>query len=227
MAHTTTPANPVRVEPPRSDIERAYYDESWRVYGSWFASVYDLICLPLRRLRRRVAALACFERGESVLDVATGTGAQARAFGAAGATVVGLDLSPRMLAIARRKNQAPNVTFVEGDATALPAPDASFDGACISFALHEMPAIIRARVIGELARVVHRGGTVIVVDYAPPRGVWTRFASRVFSWFESESYADFARTDLRDALARVGVEVRDDRRAVLGIARIVIGTRVE
>jgi demethylmenaquinone methyltransferase/2-methoxy-6-polyprenyl-1,4-benzoquinol methylase len=215
----------VRVEPPRIDDERAYYEEIRRVYSSWFASVYDLISFPLRRLRRQVAARAGFERGAYVLDVATGTGAQARAFGAAGATVVGLDLSPRMLAIARRKTRASNVTFIEGDATALPASDASFDGACISFALHEMPATVRPCVIAELARIVRPGGTVIVVDYAPPRGVWTRLASRVFAWFEPESYADFLRTDLRDELARVGVAVRDDRRGLFGIARVVIGAR--
>jgi hypothetical protein len=42
-----------RIPPsPRSDEERAYTDESERIYGSWFASIYDAIASPLRWLRR-------------------------------------------------------------------------------------------------------------------------------------------------------------------------------
>jgi demethylmenaquinone methyltransferase/2-methoxy-6-polyprenyl-1,4-benzoquinol methylase len=194
------------------------------VYGSWFAVIYDLVCLPLRRLRRRVAELARVEPGMRVIDVATGTGSQARAFSDAGAVVVGIDLSPRMLTIARRKH--PNIDFEEGDATALPMAEASFDVACISFALHEMPADVRRRVIGELVRVTHVNGTVVVVDFAPPRGLLTRLVGRVLTLFERESYPEFMREDLSAALARAGLEIIQDRRSVLGVARIVITRRV-
>lgn len=207
-----------------TDDERAYYDESRRVYGSWFAGIYDLVCLPLRRLRRRVARLALVQPGMRVIDVATGTGAQARAFSDAGALVVGIDLSPRMLAIARRKH--PNIDFEEGDATALPVANVSFDVACISFALHEMPADVRCRVIDELVRVTHVDGTVVVVDFAQPRGLLTRLVGWVLSLFERESYREFMREDLSAALARAGLEIVHDRRSVLGVARIVITRRV-
>ena len=83
--------------------------------------------------------------------------------------VIGIDLSEAMLRVARRKNGLPNVTFQRADATALPFEDANFDAACVSFALHEMPATIRERVVREMARVTKVGGTVVVVDYALPR----------------------------------------------------------
>jgi ubiquinone/menaquinone biosynthesis C-methylase UbiE len=204
--------------------DRAYYDETRRVYGSWFAAIYDLVCLPLRRLRKRVARLASIGSGARLLDVATGTGAQAGAFADAGAAVVGVDLSPRMLAIARRKH--PGVTFVEGDATASSAGDASFDAACISFALHEMPGDVRGRVLDEMVRVVHRDGRVIIVDFAPPHGVLLRVVSRLLALFERSSYRGFLRDDLGGALARRGVEVIGDRRALFGVARILVGRRV-
>jgi SAM-dependent methyltransferase len=217
----------VETSPDHSSVapgeEHTYYDESRRVYGSWFASVYDLICLPLRRLRRRVVRLARIGRRMRVIDVATGTGAQASAFSDAGATVVGIDLSPKMLSIARRKH--PGVEFREGDATALAATDGSFDVACISFALHEMPADLRRRAVDELARVVRADGTVVVADYAPTRGPVTRLVGRVLSLFEPASYREFLRDDLPAALARARVEVVEDRRSVFGVARIIIGRR--
>ena len=222
MARTLRAPTPARSAPA---TERAYYDESRRVYGSWFASVYDLICLPLRRLRRRVATLARIAPGARVIDVATGTGAQARAFADAGAAVVGIDLSVRMLAIARRKHRGSSITFIQGDATTLPVPAASFDVACISFALHEMPASVRARVLADLARVVRVGGTVVVVDYAPPRGFATRLVSRGIALFEPPSFGELLREDLAASLARAHLTLVDDRRSVFGVARVAIATR--
>ena len=60
------------------------------MYESWFASIYDAITAPARRLRRRVARLARIGPGMRVVDIATGTGAQARAFAENGARVVGI-----------------------------------------------------------------------------------------------------------------------------------------
>jgi ubiquinone/menaquinone biosynthesis C-methylase UbiE len=163
-----TIANPPTASPVADD-ERAYYALSRRVYGSWFADVYDTICWPLRGLRSRVARLAGIQAGTRAIDVATGTGSQARAFADAGASVVAIDLSPRMLSIARRKHHDRNIEFVVADATSLPSPDASFDISCVSFALHEMPRVVRARVVGNMARVTRLGGKLVIVDHALPR----------------------------------------------------------
>jgi ubiquinone/menaquinone biosynthesis C-methylase UbiE len=64
------------------------------------APVYNLIISPLTRMRHRVAGLSGAGRGDKVLDVFTGTGAQAFAFGKRGCDVTGIDISRDMMGIA-------------------------------------------------------------------------------------------------------------------------------
>lgn len=100
------------------------------------------------------------------LDVACGPGIVARALVRRVKRVVGTDLTPAMLERARadaRREGVTQVEFLEGDATALPFPDASFDGAITRFSLHHIPA--PGRVVREMARVVRAGATVSVLDH--------------------------------------------------------------
>ena len=154
----------------KSDEERDYYALNRKVYAV-FAHFYDLVALPLRGVRYVVATRAGVEAEARVLDVATGTGGQARAFAERAREVVGVDLAEPMLRIARKKNRAPNLTFRHADATALPFGDGTFDLVSISFALHEMPATIRRRATAEMARVTRLGGKIVVVDYGRPPGL--------------------------------------------------------
>jgi demethylmenaquinone methyltransferase/2-methoxy-6-polyprenyl-1,4-benzoquinol methylase len=107
---------------------------------------------------------------DTVLDVATGTGAVARELiTQKGCTVVGLDQSPEMLAEARRRLPR-SVTLIQGSAEELPFPDAAFDGLTFTYLLRyvEDPAAV----LGELARVVRPGGTIAGLEFAVPHGVW-------------------------------------------------------
>ena len=89
---------------------------------------------------------------DTVLDVATGTGAVARELlRQKGCTVVGLDQSPEMLAEARRRLPE-NVKLVEGTAEQLPFPDASFDALTFTYLLRYVAD--PAATLRELARVV-------------------------------------------------------------------------
>jgi demethylmenaquinone methyltransferase / 2-methoxy-6-polyprenyl-1,4-benzoquinol methylase len=107
---------------------------------------------------------------ETVLDVATGTGAVARELVAEkGCTVVGLDQSPEMLAEARRR--APSgVTLMEGRAEKLPFPDGTFDALTFTYLLRYVDD--PAATLHELVRVVRPGGTIAGLEFALPRGVW-------------------------------------------------------
>ena len=107
---------------------------------------------------------------ETVLDVATGTGAVARELVAQkGCTVVGLDQSPEMLAEARRRAPA-GLTLMEGRAEKLPFPDAAFDALTFTYLLRYVDD--PAATLGELVRVVRPGGTIAGLEFALPRGVW-------------------------------------------------------
>ena len=107
---------------------------------------------------------------ETVLDVATGTGAVARELVAEkGCTVVGLDQSPEMLAEARRR-APPGVTLMEGRAEKLPFPDGTFDALTFTYLLRYVDD--PAATLHELVRVVRPGGTIAGLEFALPRGVW-------------------------------------------------------
>jgi demethylmenaquinone methyltransferase / 2-methoxy-6-polyprenyl-1,4-benzoquinol methylase len=107
-----------------------------------------------------------------VLDVATGTGAVAlelvRRYGC---TVVGIDRSPEMLAVARRRVAAhelgANIELLEGRAELLPFADASFDALTVTYLLRYVDD--PAATIRELARVVRPGGPVALLEFGVPQ----------------------------------------------------------
>src|SRR5919199_1503912 len=87
------------------------------------------------RWRRFLVSRVDAGPGDTVLDVATGTGAVARELlRQKGCTVVGIDQSPEMLAEARRRLPA-SVKLLEGRAEHLPFPDASFDALTVTYLL--------------------------------------------------------------------------------------------
>ena len=107
---------------------------------------------------------------DTVLDVATGTGAVARELlRQKGCRVVGLDQSPEMLAEARQRLPA-HVELVEGTAERLPFPDASFDALTFTYLLRYVSN--PATTLRELVRVVRPGRTIAGLEFAVPHGAW-------------------------------------------------------
>jgi len=116
-------------------------------------------------IARRAAAT-----GDRVLDVATGTGDVAFEIRGEGAReVTGLDFSPEMIAAAEAKARArdSDITFLIGDAMALPFPDDVFDACTVSFGLRNMPDYQAA--IAEMTRVLRPGGKFICLEMTPYR----------------------------------------------------------
>lgn len=100
-----------------------------------------------------------------VLDVACGPGYVAIGFAGVCREVVGIDITPEMLAIAernRRERRLSNLRFQPGDADQLPFPDGEFDVVVCRFAFHHFED--PARVLAEMSRVCRVGGTVAVED---------------------------------------------------------------
>lgn len=114
-------------------------------------------------------ALAKLTGQELVLDVATATGNTAFALARHVRQVVGVDLTPEMLAVARSEAQGrglTNVSFQEGDAEHLPFPDHSFDLVICRIAAHHFPDV--AAFCRESARLLRPGGRLLVVDNVVP-----------------------------------------------------------
>lgn len=117
--------------------------------------------------RRRLVRDALDARpGQRILDVGCGPGFYdselVEDVGTSG-VVVGVDRSLQMLDAARRRNHAhANVSFVEGEATALPVEDKSFDAALCVQVLEYVPDTIGA--LREMYRALRPGGRVVVWD---------------------------------------------------------------
>ncbi|MGH2554222.1 MAG: class I SAM-dependent methyltransferase [Actinomycetota bacterium] len=117
-----------------------------RIFGKWAPHIVDA---------------AEIRAGQTVLDVACGTGVVAREAAdrmEGQGKVVGLDLNENMLVVARRLR--PDIEWRQGDAAELPFPDGSFDAVLCQAALMFVPDPVRA--LGEMARVVSTDGTVAV-----------------------------------------------------------------
>ena len=111
-----------------------------------------------------------------VLDVATGTAAVAIELAQANPerTVVGIDQSPEMLAAGRERvasgGLSDRIELRDARAEDLPFADGEFDALTFTYLLRyvdDVPATLR-----ELARVVRPGGTVAMLEFGLPRGVW-------------------------------------------------------
>ena len=131
------------------------------------AERYDLLndVLSLgqdRRWRRVVARAVAARPGERVLDLAAGTGTSSRAFTGAGAQCAACDFSLGMLRAGARK-PAPRVSFVAGDALALPFENQVFDAVTISFGLRNVADADAA--LAEMLRVTRPGGRLVVCEF--------------------------------------------------------------
>jgi ubiquinone/menaquinone biosynthesis C-methylase UbiE len=135
---------------------------------TWAAGDYAAVAEQIDEAPPRdLLARAELGPGLDALDVATGTGNIALRAAAAGATVVGLDLTPELFGTARRRAERLGVTveWIEGDAEQLPFEDQSFDAVisvfgCMFAPDHKATAM-------ELARVLRPGGRMAVCAWTP------------------------------------------------------------
>lgn len=139
----------------------------------------DILSFGIHRgWRKKTVRKSNAKQGGKVLDLATGTGDLAFAFKKAVGSegqVTGLDFSPEMLAIARKKASRYNadVEFIEGDALSLPFEDNTFDISSIAFGIRNVDS--NEQCLIEMARVVKPGGRVMVLEFGSPKGFFEHF----------------------------------------------------
>jgi ubiquinone/menaquinone biosynthesis C-methylase UbiE len=202
--------------------EKEYRSYTVKSFDRW-AKFYDpfVSLWRLGRVRREAVEISNVGRGDKVLDVCTGTGAQALEFARRCDDVTGVDLSGGMLAVARKKDKDGRVRFLEMDATRLDFGDKEFDVSCISFGLHDMPLEVREQVLREIGRVTK--GKIVIVDYNPPQNRFLRpLYTALISLYESKYFRDFVRSDFEALLARCGLQAKREKALWLGFVRICL-----
>lgn len=98
--------------------------------------------------------------GGEICDMGCGPGHVARFLHDAGARVFGIDLSSRMISIARKLN--PHISFREGDMLALDLPSSSLDGIVAFYSIVNFPEDQIPQVFGEMLRVFQPGGQLLI-----------------------------------------------------------------
>lgn len=167
------------------------HHESNRAFYDRIAGAYDLLSDASERAARLVGIEALdLKPGEQVLELGCGTGNDlptiASRVGSSG-RVFGLDISPRMLDVAKGKLEknppsAP-IALKEGDARDLPYPDRTFDAVYCSFTLELFPAEDLPRVLSEVRRVLRRPGRLGIVSMAVVKpGTKASFLENTYIW---------------------------------------------
>lgn len=142
-----------------------------------------------QQLLARVVALSAPEPHWSALDIATGTGHTALALAPHVASVIGVDLTPEMLAEAEQLRSAraiTNVSFRIADAHALPFADSNFDLVACRLAAHHFSNIAQA--LGEMKRVLRAGGRLVINDRSVPEDDFVDACMNELDWYHDESH---------------------------------------
>jgi demethylmenaquinone methyltransferase/2-methoxy-6-polyprenyl-1,4-benzoquinol methylase len=176
-AHLADPTIKQRFVTPMFDVIAPRYDRFTRLFS------FGMDVRWKAALMAEVAAVAQGHPVRDILDLACGTGDLAFAAGRTvpGATVIGLDASPRMIAEARTRAAGATgavPAFRVGDMGALDMPDASADVITAGYGYRNAPDHRVA--LAEAARVLRPGGTLLTLDfYRPEHPVWRA----LFLWY--------------------------------------------
>jgi SAM-dependent methyltransferase/predicted ester cyclase len=154
-----------------------------------------------------------------VLDLAAGTARNLPHYGAE-VTVTGVELSPEMAALGRRRAEDLGREFemVVGDATALPFPDESFDTVVCTYGLCTIPD--DAAAIREAKRVLRPGGRILLAEHVRSPNPVVRTIQRVLEPLAHIGGDHLLREPL-DHLAAEGFEIDDLKRQKAGWVELV------
>jgi ubiquinone/menaquinone biosynthesis C-methylase UbiE len=173
------------------------------------APLSDLLDLPFEYSRYRKIRPLLFEGlAGRILDAGVGTGRNIQ-FYPPQAEVVGVDISPAMLARAerRRLSLGADVELRQMDVTHLEFPDRSFDAAVATFLFCVLPDELQVPALREIGRVVKSGGTIRLLEYVRPRGAMRRAVTRLWEpWIAWAYGAGFDRRT-EEHVAEAGLEV--------------------
>jgi ubiquinone/menaquinone biosynthesis C-methylase UbiE len=174
------------------------------------ADVFSRFAVPYRVGDTDVIArLADPGPDDLALDLACGPGTFTLALARGAKFVIGLDLTPALLAFANkriREERAENVALVCADATAIPFPDESVSVSACGYSLHHMSDPLAA--LRELARVVRRGGRLALVDMYVPEGAQPDACDAIERARDASHRHTLSRPEFLDMIEEAGFRIR-------------------
>ncbi|MBI3970661.1 MAG: class I SAM-dependent methyltransferase [Chloroflexi bacterium] len=195
---------------------RRFYDKSAADYDRWM-QVFDRLLLGDGRSR------ICSRAGGRTLELAIGTGLNL-AYYPRDAHLTGIDLSPAMLAVARRRAQelGREVELRLGDAQALDFPDDSFDTVVATLSLCTIPDERRA--LAEAHRVLRPGGQLLLLEHVRSPVGPVRWVERLLDPL-ARLTGDHLLRDPLDHLGAAGFSVERCDRSKWGIVEEVVARK--
>jgi ubiquinone/menaquinone biosynthesis C-methylase UbiE len=193
------------------------------------APFYDILDLPFEYGRyRKIRPLLFAGLSGRILDAGVGTGRNFP-FYPAGAKILGIDLSPAMLArAARRRTWAgAEIELRQMDVTKLDLPDRHFDAAVATFLFCVLAEELQVPALRELNRVTKPGGIIRLLEYTRPQGGIRRAMTKVWEpWVHWAYGAGFDRRTERHVL-EAGLRLIQSRFMVDDLIKIIEARRAE
>ncbi len=137
-------------------VKELFFNTAW-----WYDPLFGGVLGGFRALAARIVSV---RKGERVLDVGCGTGAQLAFFQDGGCDVNGIDRSLAMLRAAKLKLGA-GAMLSNCDAIRLPYTDDSFDLVVSSLFLHQLNSSMQSSALGEMMRVLKPEGQILLIDF--------------------------------------------------------------
>jgi SAM-dependent methyltransferase len=162
------------------------------------------------RLIAAFVRLSSLPRGARVADLGCGSGIFTELLRRQGYQSTGLDISPKLVALGRRKY--PGLELIEGDAENLPLETESLDGVLLSGLVHQFPD--PRRLAGEVRRVLRNGGRFVAFDPNRMNPFMWLYRDRASPFYSSVGVTENERPVLAWQIAEVfrneGFRVRSD-----------------
>ena len=200
-------------------------DDRWRSYWDKHSASYDRqMGFFDRHLFRDSRAWVCAQASGRTLEVAIGTGLNLPLY-PAGITLTGIDFSPAMLDIARRRagELGTPADLREADAQALPFAEDDFDTVVCTFSLCAIPDHRRA--LAEMRRVLRPGGLLLLADHVAGSARLTRAVQRLLEVVTVPLQGEhFLRRPL-EAVKDLGFTVERRERFTLGLVERIAARR--
>ncbi|MFQ5973892.1 MAG: class I SAM-dependent methyltransferase [Alphaproteobacteria bacterium] len=188
------------------------------------ARFYDILDLPFEYGRyRRVRPLLFADLGSRILDAGVGTGRNIP-FYPEGSEVIGIDLSPAMLAraVARRARSGRAVELFEMDVRRTSFPDDHFDGIVSSFLFCVLDDDQQLPALRELRRLCKPEGEIRLLEYNYPENPLQRFIMRLWAPWVRWAYGAAFDRNTEQYVSGAGLELKHKRFVYRDILKLLV-----